>query len=62
MAADIFTLLSDYVIGKYIIDDIGTQYYQNIGFRYGFGPVILDFPFIFLTLLDDKVKIQFFIY
>ena len=47
MAADIFTLLSDYVIGKYIIDDIGTQYYQNIGFRYGFGPVILDFPYVY---------------
>ena len=47
MAADIYRLLSEYVIGDYIIDDIGTQYYQNIGFRNGFGPVILDFPYVY---------------
>lgn len=47
MAADIFRLLNDYVIGDYIIDDIGTEYYQNIGYRNGFGPVILDFPYVY---------------
>ena len=47
MAADIFRLLNDFVIGEYIIDDIGTNYYQNIGYRNGFGPVILDFPYVY---------------
>lgn len=47
MAADIFRLLNDFVIGDYIIDDIGTKYYQNIGYRNGFGPVILDFPYVY---------------
>ncbi len=47
MAADIFRLLNDFVIGDYVIDDIGTEYYQNIGYRNGFGPVILDFPYVY---------------
>ena len=47
MAADIFRLLNDFVIGEYVIDDIGTNYYQNIGYRNGFGPVILDFPYVY---------------
>ena len=47
MAADIFRLLNDFVIGDYVIDDIGTNYYQNIGYRNGFGPVILDFPYVY---------------
>ena len=47
MAADIFRLLNNFVIGDYIIDDIGTKYFQNIGYRNGFGPVILDFPYVY---------------
>lgn len=47
MAADIYKLLSEFVIGKYIIDDIGTEYFNNIGFRPGFGAVILDFPYVY---------------
>ena len=47
LAADIYALLSDYIIGEYIIDDIGTEYFNNIGFRYGFGAVVLDFPYVY---------------
>ena len=47
MAADIFRLLNNFVIGDYVIDDIGTRYFQNIGYRNGFGPVILDFPYVY---------------
>jgi len=47
MAVDIYKLLSEFIIGKYIIDDIGTNYFNNIGFRYGFGAVVLDFPYVY---------------
>ena len=47
MAADIYKLLSEFIIGQYIIDDIGTEYFQNIGFRNGFGAVVLDFPYVY---------------
>ena len=47
MAADIYKLLSEFIIGQYIIDDIGTQYFNNIGFRNGFGAVVLDFPYVY---------------
>lgn len=54
LAADIYALLSDYIIGEYIIDDIGTEYFNNIGFRYGFGAVVLDFPYVYKV---DRKKI-----
>jgi hypothetical protein len=47
MAADIYKLLSEFIIGQYIIDDIGTEYFNNIGFRNGFGAVVLDFPYVY---------------
>jgi hypothetical protein len=54
LAADIYTLLSEFIIGEYIIDDIGTEYFNNIGFRYGFGAVVLDFPYVYKV---DQKKI-----
>ena len=47
MAADIYRLLSEFIIGEYIIDDIGTEFFNNIGFRNGFGAVVLDFPYVY---------------
>ena len=47
VADDIYTLLSEYLIGEYVIDDIGTEYFMNIGVRRGFGPVLLDFPYVY---------------
>ena len=35
------------LIGKYVMEDIGTDYYKNWGIRHGFGPVILDYPYVF---------------
>lgn len=46
VADDIFNLLT-MLIGKYVLEDIGTRYFQNIGIRYGFGPVLLDFPYVY---------------
>lgn len=43
---DIFALLNK-MIGKYILEDIGTNYFLNYGLRDGFGPVLLDYPYMY---------------
>jgi hypothetical protein len=47
VANDVFTLLNDHIIGKYVMADIGTKYFRNYGLRLGFGPVLLDYPMLF---------------
>lgn len=53
VASDIFDFLNEKIIGKYIVDDIGTKSFMNIGLRsvktcgYAFGPVLLDFPEVY---------------
>lgn len=47
LAKNILQLLDDHIIGRYVIDDIGINAYQNYGFRYGFGIVLLDFPYVY---------------
>ena len=31
----------------YIMEDVGGNFYKNWGIRYGFGPVLLDYPYVF---------------
>lgn len=47
IAEDVFKLITTQIVGKYVLDDIGTNYFQNIGVRPGFGPVLLDFPYVY---------------
>ena len=47
IAGDIFDLLIEKIIGKYVVDDIGTNFFQNIGIRVGWGPVLLDYPYVY---------------
>jgi len=63
VASDIYDLLNDVIIGRYVLEDIGTDYFMNIGIRKGFGPVLLDFPYVYEldgnklfcnSLLSDK--------
>lgn len=35
------------IVGKYVLEDIGTQVYKNWGVRTGWGPVLLDYPFVY---------------
>ena len=44
---DIFNMITNCIIGKYILSDIGAKYYMNYGLRQGFGPVLLDFPYVY---------------
>lgn len=43
----IYSLLTKKIIGKYVLSDIGASFYQNYGIRPGFGPVLLDFPYVY---------------
>ena len=52
IAEDVFTLINDYIIGEYVMDDIGSAYFMNFGIRRGFGVVTLDYSTIFR--LDGK--------
>lgn len=56
IADDVFTLLNDFIIGKYIMADIGTQFYMNYGLREfnSFGPVLLDYSFLY-ELDENKI-------
>lgn len=47
IADDYFYILSRVIIGKYVMDDIGVDYFMNVGIRVGCHPVILDFPYLF---------------
>ena len=47
IADDVFTLLYDHIIGKYVMADIGTNFFRNYGIRIGFGPVLLDYPMLY---------------
>lgn len=44
---DIFNLLVNFIIGKYALEDIGSNYFMNWGIRKGFGPCLLDFPYVY---------------
>lgn len=46
-ASDIFDVIANRFIGKYLLEDIGTEYFKNWGIRQGFGPVLLDYPYIY---------------
>lgn len=47
VADDIFTLITQFIIGEYVMADIGSHYFMNYGIRTGFGCVLLDFPYLF---------------
>lgn len=50
---DIFNMMITKIIGKYVVDDLGTSKFMNYGLRYNsytghtFGPVIIDFPYAY---------------
>ena len=52
IAEDVFDILTKHILGRYILQDIGSDYYMNYGLRNGFGPVLLDYPYLYE--LDGK--------
>lgn len=48
VAGVIFDLLNSVFIGRYVLEDIGCDFFMNWGIREGFGPVLLDFPYCYV--------------
>lgn len=46
-AREIYRILMLCIIGSYVADDIGTNYFLNYGTRVGFGICLVDYPYIF---------------
>lgn len=46
-SSDVFDFTFEILRRGYIMEDIGGNFYKNWGIRFGFGPVILDYPYIF---------------
>ena len=47
VAEDIFTVINEWFIGKYVMADIGTKFFMNWGIRESMGPVLLDYPYCY---------------
>lgn len=52
IADDVFNMMVTKIIGKYVVDDLGTEKFMNYGIRYNsngvaFGPVVLDYPYAY---------------
>lgn len=52
IADDIFDILVNKFLGRYVVEDVGTQFFMNWGIRKFSGPVLLDYPYIYK--LDGK--------
>lgn len=46
-ADNIYDVIRGWFVGDYVLADIGTKFFMNWGIRKGFGPVLLDFPYIY---------------
>ena len=46
-------MIANKFIGKYVLEDIGTIWFKNWGIRPGFGPVLLDYPYLFEVDIRD---------
>lgn len=47
VAEDIFEVINEWFIGEYVIADFGSKFFMNWGIRKGFGPVLLDYPYMY---------------
>ena len=52
VANDVFNLMVIKILGRYVVDDLGTKTFMNFGVRDNamgsvFGPVVIDFPYVY---------------
>lgn len=47
VAPEIFDIIINKIIGKYVVEDIGTKYFMNWGIRKNYYPVLLDYPYVY---------------
>ena len=51
-AKEVFAVIQNILRNKYIMEDIGTNFFMNWGYRKNFGPVVLDFPYVYVARAD----------
>lgn len=47
IAEEVFDIIVNHLVGRYILDDFGSKFFMNWGVREGMHPVILDFPYCY---------------
>lgn len=47
IADDVFEILVNKILGKYVVEDVGTRFFMNWGVRRNHAPVLLDYPYIY---------------
>ena len=47
MSNEIYDFLLDKVLGEYVVEDVGCEYFMNWGIRKNFGPVLLDYTYVY---------------
>lgn len=52
---EVFKLTYYLINHGFVLEDIGTDYFMNWGIRDGFGPVLLDFPYLY-RLNKDRLR------
>lgn len=46
-AGEVFDVIFRMLSMGYIMEDIGANFFKNWGIRYGFGPILIDYPYIY---------------
>lgn len=47
IADDYFTLLTEFILGTYIMADIGSRFFMNCAIREAFGVCLIDYPYVY---------------
>lgn len=47
VADDVFELITEWLVGEYVLADIGSEYFMNAAIRMGFGVCLIDFPYVY---------------
>lgn len=47
VASDIYDIIINHFLGRYVLDDFGSKYFMNWGVRAGAFPVLLDYPYVY---------------
>lgn len=47
VANDVFDILVMTILGKYVVDDVGSKYFLNWAIRMGVGPALIDYPYVY---------------
>ena len=56
IAGDVFDMLYlTNILGRYVLEDIGNDAFMNYGIRKGFGPVILDYPYLYQVQSENDL-------